>query len=96
MGSLRECQSSGLMMADVSGDSTNAAAKLKTTACVGLVGDAAWSEARSLRRRCVVCCCCDFAAVHAVSVVVSNAAFLVQMAMAMVLVFMVAIQLPLR
>jgi hypothetical protein len=29
-------------------------------------------------------------------VVVSNAAFLVQMAMAMVLVFMVAIQLPLR
>jgi hypothetical protein len=73
------------MMAALSGDSTNAAPKLKTTACVGLVGDAAWSEARS-RRRCVVCDCCDFAVVHDVSVVALAAVFLVQLAMVMVAV----------
>ncbi len=77
---------SGLMMAPQSGDSTNAAPKLKTTACVGLVGDAAWSEARSWRR-CVVWDCCYFAAVHDVSVVALAAVvYVVQLAMAMVAV----------
>ncbi len=75
-------------MAVVSGDSTNAAPKLKTTACVGLgrlLGDAAWSEARSWRR-CVVCSWSDVAAVNDVSVVALDAVFLVQLAMVLAMV----------
>ncbi len=81
------------MMAVASGDSTNAAPKLKTTACVGVVGDAAWSEARSWRRY-VVCCWCDLDAVHDVSVV-ALAALVCPMQMVMVMAMVAATQLHL-